>query len=268
MKNKKRNGTTKPAKGFRVGCIISLLALSVLLTIFVIMPRLKNKIDAEHVIVGKINNEQVGSRFTPVEIYRLDKESAYFAGSGSLFVGSEGEQIVTSEHLFRKEFGNATFAFRKLRPLEPEITHGINAILHKGTELAVRSGELPDIVIVKCGVTNLISCYSDRTLLVRQDQGNVSRIDEITTARSIVSGESVQIVGVLKSAHDVGTQYVILEYASIGGESGTGFVDAHDRLYVLKGIPDWPNDVKAQVEKLLSTTQALSVAYGPLQFRE
>ena len=229
---------------------------------------LRSKNDAEHIIINKLAKTEIKSKFTPVEIYHLSKNEAFFAGSGSLFVGSEGEQIITCEHLFRKELGNPEFAFRKIRPLEQKITHGIHAILHKGVELSVRPSDSPDVVIVKTGDTKPIECYSDHTLFVKQDQAHIVKADKLVKIKSLVSGESVRIVGILKSVHDSGTEYVILDYISIPGESGTGFVDENDHLYVLKGILGWTGEEKAQVEKLLGITHEVSIAYGPFKFRE
>ncbi|GEM_PF-5252505 len=266
MKNKDKKANTK--KGFRFLYPIVILAVLIPLALVVLVMISRSKDDAEHIIVNKLTKTEIKSRFTPVEIYRLGKNEAFFAGSGSLFVGSEGEQIITSEHLFRKELGNPEFAFRKIRPLEPEITHGIHAILHKGIELGVRPSDSPDVVIIKTGDTRPIVCYSDRTLFVRQDQADITKADKLVTVRSLVSGESVRIVGTLKSVHDSGTEYVILDYSSFSGESGTGFVDENDQLYVLKGIPGWTGEGKTKVEKLLGISREVSIAYGPFQFRK
>ena len=235
-----------------------------------LMNRPAKEVNIEPIILKKLSHESVESRFTPVFIYRVDENvGGFFSGSGSLFIGSNGEQIVTAEHLFRKEFGKTMFAFRKLRPFENEITHSIQKILHKGEELAMNPGDEPDIVILRTGNPELLECYSDLKIgPTPKKMMGVNKLKEKQKVRSLLTGEWVNLVGTTERTPDSKSIYVLIEYASLPGESGSGFVDEDDNLYVLKAIPGWPDNIKALMAKHLGTSKELSMVYGPLKLQK
>ncbi len=258
-----RRATPEPRK-VSIRVIFTLIA--VLITLALVLFAYSKK-DAESIILGKLTRQPIKSRFTPVLIYySLEGEKGALLGSGSLFVGTEGEQIITSEHLFRKELGDKICAFRTLRPLEMQVTRGITKVLHRGVEL--KPGERPDVVILKTGEVRLIPFYSDRTLDVPKENVRITKLNEIKKVTSLISGKQARVIAIAQSTYDAGAQYVLLEYSSISGESGTGFIDENDGLYVLKGIPGFSPEDEAFVKKTLHTSKKLSVAYGPLTFRK
>lgn len=280
LKRNNKSKSKKSDKTLEIACLAVIVIGAISLFLLSLPPR-QSRHDGEiesnkgrtpeEYVIGKLRETDMKSRFAPVQIYRIDGSGAFFAGSGSYFVGSNGEQVITSEHLFPKEFGNALFAFRKLRPFEQEITHGISKILHRSPELALNPGETPDVVILQAGTTNSIECYSDRVLDIGSESSEHSemrKIEEKITVRSLVSGEPVRIVGLVRSKFDRGMQYVLLEYESTPGESGTGFVTTNDDLYVLKARFFVSEKDREPVSRLLGTSRKLALGYGPFVFHE
>ncbi len=222
---------------------------------------------SEAIILSKLKSVEVSTNFLPVLIYRVEKDKSYLAGSGTYFRGKSGEQIITSEHLFRKELGNRTFAFRTLKPFEADISHGISNVFYRGASLGLFPGESPDVCILRVGNMQSIECYSDRSLDSEEFKGLVSKVSGVSTLRSLISGEEVRLLATMKSEHEGGTTYVLINYDAISGESGMGFVDDKDRLYVLKGIPMLDKKEKEEIKNLLGIDHGLSMAYGPYEFR-
>ncbi|MEO8638094.1 MAG: hypothetical protein ABI430_04310 [Candidatus Taylorbacteria bacterium] len=226
--------------------------------------------DDEEYIIRKVSKDPLKSRFTPVLIYRvLGGETGTFAGSGSLFAGSHGIQVITAEHLFGKKLGDQIFAVRKLRPYETDATHGIESILNTGSQIADVGGQSPDIIVLKAGQAKTIRCFSEETLDLRTSPMELHRIDQTIILTSLVSDEKVRVLGTAMSLRDgKGVQYSVLEYASNSGESGTGFVDEDDNLFVLKGSATGDgNLVEKSIQKFFGTTRKMSIAYGSIKIR-
>lgn len=224
----------------------------------------------EDIIARKVSSAPIKSKFTPVFVYRsLGGDSGVFAGSGSMYIGSQGEQIVTTEHFFLKELRDQIFVGRKLRPLEAVASHGVEKILHRGRELTGVPGQVPDIIVLKTGGAHPIRCFSDLTLKSTNEHLVFSRIVSPYALTSLISGKRVRVIGSATYDEGRGVTYKVIEYESISGESGSGYVDANDDLYVLKASLREASSPAAEqaVRKLLGSKKAMSLVYGPLHLR-
>ena len=239
--------------------IIVTTALSIF-TIFLFHPKQElsvgintgnqQKCSVENYILNNIPDTPVDSKFIPVAIYRMSDKT--LAGVGSLFKNGDEIQIVTAEHLFGYQYGNDSYVYRSLLNRNDTELYCVEKVKHTGKEL---SGETADIITLKTGsLTNLKGFSIHGNINFRM---NVSYEETDGSLVSLASGKKVQIIGSAKSTGvgDNNVQYVVIDYASKRGESGTGFIDENDNLYVLKG---WIS--------ILNNTKQASVVYGPLKF--
>jgi hypothetical protein len=222
---------------------------------------------SEEIILAKRTNSRISPRFTPVLIYQSYEEGMGrgmgFVAVGTLFAGKSGARVVTVDHLFPKKLGIRMFAFLKLQPLEKSLSNGIQGVLGKGSDLAP-PGQTPDIAILEAGEVKPIRGYSDRTNDPEAAFLTITGFKPSSrTLTSLVSGEKVLPVGIARSPQDGGVTYYVVEYGSVPGESGTGFVDDEDRLYVLKGeLMTTP-----QERATLHIRRRLGLVFGPLKIQ-
>lgn len=219
---------------------------------------------AEDYIVAKTTQRQVSSKLTPVMLYLIskDRKVAQHLGCGTLYTGAQGEQVVTCEHLFPIARGTNDVAFRKLRPLEKDITHGIEKILQKGEDLST-TGK-PDVVVLGVGDVQPIQFYSHQPQVWDETQ-KLTIYDDPITLTSLISGEKVRLVGFADSVLDQGVAYGVIEYRSIPGESGTGFIDDDGNLYVLKANVQTETD---PTNGRINVMGGLSFVYGAIRVKQ
>jgi hypothetical protein len=240
--------------------IVSLTAILLWLTLF------HKKMTSEDIIVSKLSPVPVPSKFTPVLLYSsVGKESAVLAGSGSLYAGREGEHVVTNEHFFREGLADQRFTWRKLRPPETVATRGIEKVLTTGSELSSVPGVVPDVVILKSGQSKRIRSFSKLPPEETKQQFSIAEFDPPLTITSLLSGEKVRVLGTATYGAGKGVSYAVLEYGSTSGESGSGFVDENDDLYVLKGPLIRPSPESDEIiGKFFGSAKSLTLLYGPL----
>ncbi len=271
MKKKKQYSRRRPANplGVLAKVMLFLLAIFALSILWQPGKNANKQDDNEKIILGKLSSKQLKSKFTPVLIYRsLDGKNAAFAGSGSLFVGSQGEQIITSEHLFSKSFGTQIFAYRKIRPFEEIVTHAVEKVLYSGQGIDGSNQQAADAIILKTGNAKPIVCFSSHEHVENRHTAGITPFKKTIEVTSLLTGEKVRVIGRANDSGDTGVNYALLDYPSIEGESGEGFVDENDNLYVLKGVPmDISPEQRAMLQNALGNPRAISIAYGPLQLR-
>jgi hypothetical protein len=256
-------------------------ALLITIGILIISTYFKSKktdqvLNTELFIVSQVDSKnKIGeSKFSPVLIYKSNPQGneGNFIGSGSFFVGKSGQQVITAEHLLYKEQGIVHFGFRKLRPLEIDVTHGIASIVATGSVLSLNKKTHPDVVLLRVGDLTPVQCYSEYNIGMSGLTGStVEKYEKPISVRSLVSGQKFNIFGYIDDAlkeNNDGSRYLILDKFSVSGESGTGFVDDEDCLYVLKGSMTLDEENALKVQKLFgSNTSRFSLLYGPLQIR-
>ena len=225
---------------------------------------------AEYYILDKLVQTPVPSKFTPVLIYRTQGgTSGSFAGSGSLITVNGVEQVITAEHLISHKLEDAFYAYRIIRPLEKDVTHAVEMVKNRGAEMA--PGLSPDVLIFQGGPSaNMIDCNSERMLVFGGAKGDVAPYLEPWPLRCLVTDKQVRAIGTIKvpEENDGGVKYILLDHRGIPGESGSGFVDGNDNLYVLKGSFDVPPNEKAAIRKMFGPIENFTLVYGPLNIRK
>lgn len=221
-------------------------------------------------ILEKAKGPPVKSQFEPVLLYRSsDNVKFIFTGCGSLYIGSNGQQVVTAEHLFLKDYGTQQFIWRKTKSLDE--TGIIESVMHRSSEVANAINGAGDIVILKTGDLKPIVCFSNEPAggVTDHMEVEIQALSVRMMATSLTSGQQVRILGRSMRVDGQGSAYMLLEYDSVTGESGSGFVDAEDNLYVLKGQPmNMSGEHKAAIQATLGNPSAISLAYGPLKLSE
>lgn len=230
----------------------------------------KGKYSVEDYIIGKVAKEGPKSRFTPVIIYfALENSVLQVAGVGSYFTADGEEGVITADHLFQKSIGRRPYFFRKLRPLESEITHAIEGVEHKGAELGDAPGQTPDLAILKVGKVAMIDGYKGPESLLATDECEFNVYEKPGTLTSLVSGETVKIIGWLINRGEGGVRYEIIDHRTEKGESGSGFVDAHDEVFVLRGnlvLSSEEERRKMTAYLKVKNLEDLSLVHGPTSF--
>ena len=217
--------------------------------------------DPLQIIKGKTSMVRVPSRFSPVLIFNIiGRGPGNFTGSGSLFIGSHGKQIATTEHLFPRSGGVGAYGYQLLGATD-NYMFGIEKVLYTGKEI---TGDATDLVILSVGTPKLIQGFSVHDIEAHTGNVKVTALKGAPELTSLVSGEKVRILG---KAEDVVNkiEYFIVDYKSISGESGTGLVDRDDNLYVLKSSV--ASDLDQEVSRLLGYTKGITYVCGPLKFR-
>lgn len=207
----------------------------------------------------------IETKLIPVEILLGKDNQTNSLGIGTYFLNNNQGYIITCEHLFLKEFGTSEFFFRSLRPYKEKL-EGISEFASK--ELAIRSGEKPDTVVLKTGPVNSLVCYSERGRKFQDKESDLFKIKEGGKPKlySLVTGEEVSVVGGIKSTDD-GTTNILIEYESVSGESGTGFVDKEGNLFILNSDLLIPKEQKDYCQKHLGSKNKLSRVYGPIRLK-
>ncbi len=228
--------------------------------------------ELEQYIIGKVTTNDVLPGSIPVLIYRFNPDSGVssVAGSGTVFTGSNGTQLITSAHIFSIENNGMSnqYAIRKLRPLEGHLVDcGIEGFMPDEQNIPNYRDAGFDAVLCKVGThPQMIKSFytGDREKKENLKIIDISPLNETKTIRSIVSGEDVHVLG--WSASSNGLSYFTIMYKSRGGESGTGFVDSNGLRYVLKGKMD-SLSVTPEAEKQLGYPlhSSYSVVVGPFK---
>jgi len=256
--------------------LVVIAVVNVLLLIYLVNPVVNRRAnfgaavaevdEAISVITHKMSRERIESRFDPVLIYKLlGDEIGSFAGCGSLFYGSNGKQILTVEHLFPASNGKHVYAYRLLRSADVSGVYGIEEILHTGQEVA---GGPSDVVILKTGIPRMITGFSIHNLEPKYEVNHIMTPITNYWITSLVSGERVRVfAGVRTSKDQMGFDYVLLDYVSTPGESGTGFITDEDSIFVLKGHVVMSEKSEDAVRAQYGQLRGITMAYGPLQLQ-
>lgn len=245
--------------------LVAGIAVVLLISILVMDRAAQAPIVVEDYIVAKTTRDEISSQWTPVMLYVVTKDRArgkHF-GCGTFYTSTEGELVITCEHLFPVSEGVQDVAFRKLRPFESDITHGIEKVLWKGD--AIAPGTKPDVVVLKVGDIQPIQFYSHQPIEVWSETQAFRLLSDPIVLTSLISGEKVRLVGFAQSTMDQGVLYGVIEYHSLSGESGTGFVDDNGSLFILKGTltPD-SDPTGGQID----VKGGLSFVYGPISVKK
>ena len=192
--------------------------------------------------IGRYRND----KFVPVMVYQKTnfKGTANFVGMGSLFLLNNTVSIITSEHLFNKENRNSFFFCKNIFTGE---IYDIKRVVSTGRKIT----KVPsDIILLEIGKAKKISHIFKEKIevssLINYDKPNNILV-------SLLTGEKVRITEeAIVYSNKYKIKYLVIDYVSEKGESGTGFVDNKNNIYVLKAS--------------IGENRKKSIVYGPLSF--
>jgi hypothetical protein len=219
---------------------------------------IKNKALIDY-ILNNIPEKPVNSRFTPIIIHRYDGKDYKMVGSGSIFNNHQRNTlIVTAEHVLSSKEQNSFYTYQTITKDSDEKYYAVESFEYDGYQI---TGEPADVALLKPGQLEKVENIIDG----RYDKGN-SGISHCTPEYkegmgnliSLASGRSVKILGTALNLDEgkKDVMYLIVDYDSIKGESGSGFVDQNDNIYILKG--------STYRFKTPSGEKDVTMVYGPL----
>jgi len=202
---------------------------------------------SEKYIVNKIGRYK-NDKFIPVMIYQKTnfKGVVKFSGMGSLFLLNNTLSIITAEHIFNKENRNSFFFCKNVFTGEE---YDIRKITMTGYEL---TNEPSDIMLLEIGKMKKID-YIFKEESENLSESNSDKSGKILT--SLLSGQKVKIIGgAIAKEGRFKVKYLIIDYLAKTGESGTGFVDDENNIYIFKALVGINNNYN------------MGIVYGPLSF--
>ena len=201
----------------------------------------------ESFVFDNISATKVNSKFTPVVIYRLNGQNLKINAMGSSFVANGKTRIITAEHTV---YSGGYYAFQRINDPNAEVQY-ISDVVSLNTDL---TGEKTDVLVLEEGSSKIkISPFvSEKSNIV------FTPMESNTLLTSLFSGKQVKVTGIAlqKSGPYVGTKYYVIDYEARAGESGQGFVDENDNIYVLSG----GNSIDPNRKR------NMTLVYGPLKF--
>jgi hypothetical protein len=218
--------------------------------------------DIESYIRAKVTQQTVMRGAYPALIYykTVDTGIEGFLCSGTVFTDpARGLQIITAEHVFRKDMkANHTLEVKLLRG-ELNTAHCyINGIVRN-------SKDFNGYDMVVCDISDTPTVPNQFSDYTHEETGksfyaNVVILGKkLPTVRSIVSGETFPTIGYYRlgdeSAGTNGAVFIIADCHMESGESGTGFVDPNGGLWILHGGPGDPDRERQILDEYQSITK-------------
>ncbi len=283
MKNKRLEYQSRKERRILIGFCITFVVVSALMSLIFVtgesrmidgQPRNAAEVEneLESYLMQKLTSKDILPGFSPIIIYRYSPTThdATVAGSGTLFVGDNGTQLVTCAHVFSVKDNGPTnqYAIRRLRPFEGHhIDFGIEAICSDEKNFADYKHVGTDIVMCKVGPRPqpIASFYeNEREEAEKQLVTQMIPLKEAHKITSLTSGEDIPIIGIGKKLAN-GLQYFIAIKSTRPGESGKAFRDDRGDLYIVKGTATTLS-ITPDAAKMLGypTDAKCTVVVGPL----
>lgn len=226
--------------------------------------------DIESYIRSRTSEQQVSPGHEPVALYykRKDMQKEGFCCVGTItYDKMYGMIVVTAEHVFRTDlFGAQQISIRPLRK-------GVNVPVYYFDHIVKTSSELnnQDVVMATFGtIPKMFDPFSKYVFreMSKHFYGDITIRDlKVPSMRSLVSGERIATFGYgRRGEHTNDPVFILIEYHSRLGESGTGFIDDNGGLWVLHATPEAGQEqlIIAEYEKLMNKRiKAASAVSGP-----
>lgn len=225
-------------------------------------------------ILNLLNTNQISGYFSPVAIYLYKSGHPKFAGLGTYFhLNSGGERVLTAAHLLKERDGVSTFAVQLLKPLDAkmETVRGISKILPSPIPVNLPGHQSADYLLCEVGKPQPLGRVPKAT----KPPAMVAEIkffakEKQTAIKSLLSGEEVWIIGDAGVFSD--EIMFAAAYQPFAGQSGEGFVDAQNRLYIMVSSTRTPafreNSKEGDEFEMLtgvSRSMRLSLFVGPFR---
>lgn len=188
----------------------------------------------------------VSDDFVPAVIVRFNPDTGLgsIVGSGTLLSGSNGLQLATAAHVFRQDFGEASFLVRRLRPFDEICRFTVARFNPADTNLPDPTAVGNDAVLCQIEEPKSLDLPKVRGLYdPKREELEGNGHNEITALepqrqarlRSLVTGIPTRVVAVFGDETPGELTRCLVPLASQDGDSGRGFVDDEGSLYILKG---------------------------------
>jgi hypothetical protein len=272
MNKQQRIAQKEKQATLRVG-IVSMITLVIVLaaawqlsmpsaSVPVLVPRAP--LDMEAYIKATVAKEDVCPGYIPLAVYafNLTNQTEKFVCCGTGFYDTNnGPQIITAEHIFRVDNpGDRIYSVHALRgKLRPERCF-MGEIVRSRAFLPKMSDDR-DAVIAK--LSTVITTFKPYSHFLH-DEINQNFWGEVVIAtakiprvRSVATGAYFGTVGYARGASTNSPLFVIIDKHSWTGESGSGFVDDLNGLWVLHAgpaEPDLENGIIAECKQLSGKT--------------
>lgn len=231
--------------------------------------------EVENYIVKQISSDHISSRYSPVLIYRIIDGKAFFTGSGTYTVASgNGRQIITAEHLFSTNEVDNPIGVRFVRPMQTNVTELFDKVIFSSKDF---NGLDLAFATLTTTATNVIKNFS---ILPKRKSGYVGTADHVTLQsgknlsrlRSLVTGKWHSVVGAPMESEQGKGMGISINGFFVEGESGSGFVDEDDNLYVLtevqdESLPSWKEMARLAEKACREKVIGIGNFVGPLSLR-
>ena len=256
MKNKqlRNRHQLKQERAFRRFVLFSLGSIIGVIVLWAMLENQKppgtSRPDIERYIRSSATKEMVSPGRVAALIYYKNVENGQegFLCTGTIFSDTNAAaQIITAEHIFRNDLRDRHIF--KVVPLNGTLElNGAELPYCYMDRIVKTSRELggKDAVIATISTNPVV--FGQFSHYVYEEMGQSYWTNGVTigkaripTLRSIVSGEVVKTIGYYQPGTDTNVPLcIIADRLSYSGESGTGFVDDRDGLWVLHATPATP----------------------------
>lgn len=196
----------------------------------------------EQHILRESKDERFSPNLTPVLIYEVSRGMQHFAASGVCTTNAKGEvSVLTAAHTFFKKDAPTSYYLREICPVANGPSWWIKEVIFfKKADIAF--GKLTPFTMGTAPPIITAECDPDLSPTGKNMQGNMfplSHFEEAhkklipKTLRSLTNGKEARVCGTLEDS--LGNQYLLGDSGSVPGESGSGYVDTEDNLYLLIG---------------------------------
>ena len=220
-------------------------------------------------INSKVTTKPVYEGLTPVVIFQYNDEhvvatgdaeriDSFLAGSGTMVKLSNGKNyVITSEHIFTtQKKGNYESPKYAVKELQTKSNFATGSLVSAKPLFAGKTGMI-DIAVCEVGSDRSVSIKPFSSFQSADGKGEnypehhlVNGDPKDKVLRSLVSGKEVHLLCMENIPGVKDFHYYVIDYKSMPGESGEGFVDRFGHLYVLKGTIQEVDSVNRELRKM------------------
>ena len=253
------------------------IRLSLIVTVFLVAvtiwelsrPAKNDQDPALAFIESKVSARPVYEGLTPVLIFQYndtrvvtignaERIDSFLAGSGTLVKLSSGKSyVITAEHIFTTyKKGNYEDPKYAVKELQSKSKFAMGSLVSANPFFIGKTGFV-DIAVCEVGSDRNISIKpfssyqgADGTSENHPEHNLCVGDPKDKVLWSLVSGQEVRLLCMEKIPNVRDFYYYIINYKSVAGESGEGFVDRFGRLYILKGTINEVGSVNKELRKM------------------
>jgi hypothetical protein len=192
-------------------------------------------------LLDSVAKSKVSERLTPVHLYSSsgNRPGIEWLGTGTAYVQNSRDYIVTAGHIFANSRGTNLYFYRKVQETNWHL-YGIEQVFSSHELLrdkTLRNKSELDVAVAVQGRALPISPFSELTKQKAMVASFAYLGDTNLVLTSLVNGKvyGALAVGMEGLPTNFTYKFLIFDYQSVSGESGTGFLGSDGHLYVLMG---------------------------------